>query len=285
MIPHPLSYHVPRSVEEAISLLESYGEDAKLLAGGHSLLPLIKLRLAETAHLIDLGRIEGLAYVRQIADTIHIGAMTTHSELAGSELLAQKQALLPRAAIQIGDVQVRNHGTLGGSIAHADPAADLVPVLLALEAEMLIRGPAGERTVAAADLFEFMFTTTLEDGEILVEVRVPVATETSRCTYEKLPHKASHLAVVGVAAQIELSADGRCERARLALTGLAPVPFRALAAEESLRGKALSQDSIAAAAQRVTDGVDPLSDFYAPADYRLHLARVYAARALTSLAR
>lgn len=283
MIPHPLSYHVPQTVEEAIALLQSYGEDAKLLAGGHSLLPLVKLRLATVSHLIDIGRLEGLAYIRQHAEKIHIGAMTTHSELAESELLLEKQPLLPKAAIQIGDVQVRNRGTLGGSLAHADPSADLVPVLLALEAELLIRGPGGERSLAAADFFEFMFTTALEECEILMEIRVPVAPTSSRCSYEKVPHKASHLAVVGVAAQIEFTADGRCEQARLALTGLAPVPYRALAAEASLRGKALSGESISTAAQKVTDGVVPLSDFYAPADYRLHLARVYAARALASL--
>jgi carbon-monoxide dehydrogenase medium subunit len=244
----------------------------------------MKLRLARVAHLVDIGRIEGLAYVRQVGDTIHIGAMTTHSELAESELLLQQQPLLPRAAIRIGDVQVRNSGTLGGSLAHADPSADLVPVLLALEAELRIRGPGGERSLAAGDFFEAMFTTALAPDEILLEVRVPVAPANSRCTYEKVPHKASHLAVVGVAAQVELAADGKCEQARLALTGLAPVPYRALAAEASLRGKALSEENISAAAQKVTDGVAPLSDSYAPADYRLHLARVHAARALASLA-
>lgn len=283
MIPAHFSYHAPPTLEAAIELLQSHGEEARLLAGGHSLLPLMKLRLAKVSHLIDISRIEGLAYIRRVADAIHIGAMTTHSELAQSALLLQEQPLLPRAAIQIGDVQVRNHGTLGGSLAHADPSADLVPVLLVLEAELRIRGPRGERSLAAADFFEFMFTTALEDDEILVEVRVRVAAANSRCSYQKVPHKASHLAVVGVAAQIEFAADRRCERARLALTGLAPVPYRAFAAEEALRGKILSPETIAAAAARVTEGVESLSDFYAPADYRLHLARVHAARALEAL--
>jgi len=284
VIPSRFAYHAPRTVEDAIALLQSHGDEAKLLAGGHSLLPLMKLRLTRLAHLIDIGRIEGLASIRQSESSIHIGAMTTHSELAESELLAQRQPLLPRAAIQIGDVQVRNSGTLGGSLAHADPAADLVPVLLALECELRICGPAGERSLAAGDFFTSMFTTALAPDEILLEVRVPLAPANSRCSYEKVPHRASHLAVVGVAVQIEFTADGRCDQARLALTGLAPVPYRALAAEASLRGKTLSAETIEAAAQQVTDGVEPLSDLYAPADYRLHLARVTTARALASLA-
>lgn len=284
MIPYPLSYHVPQTVEEAIALLQSYGEDAKLLAGGHSLLPLVKLRLATVSHLIDIGRLEGLAYIRQHAEKIHIGAMTTHSELAESKLLLREQPLLPNAAIQIGDVQVRNCGTLGGSLAHADPAADLAPVLLVLEAEFRIRGPSGERRIAAGDFTESMFTTVLEVDEILMEVRVPVAPANSRCTYEKVPHKASQLAVVGVAAQVELSPNGKCSAARLALTGLAPVPFRARDAEDLLRGQVLSGPTIAAAVERVAHGVEPLSDSFASADYRLHLARVHTARALATLA-
>jgi len=284
MIPPHLSYHAPRTVEDAIALLQSHGDEAKLLAGGHSLLPLMKLRLARVSHLVDIGRIEGLAYLRPVGEMIHIGSMTTHAELAESELLLEVQPLLPNAAIQIGDVQVRNRGTLGGSLAHADPSADLVPVLLALDAELRIRGPGGERSLAAGNFFESMFTTALAPDEILLEVRVPVAPPNSRSTYVKVPHKASHLAVVGVAAQIEFTSDGRCEQARLALTGLASVPYRAFAAEASLRGMALSEASISAAARKVTDGVDSLlSDFYAAADYRLHLARVYAARALASL--
>jgi carbon-monoxide dehydrogenase medium subunit len=284
MIPQPFEYHAPRSVEDAIALLQTHGDEAKLLAGGHSLLPLMKLRLASVSHLVDIGRIEGLSYVRKAGDVISIGAMTTHRELADSELLLDEQPLLPRAAIQIADVQVRNRGTIGGSLAHADPASDLAPVLLALDAEIGIRGPAGERHVAAGDFIESMFTSVLEDDEILLEVRVPVAPANSRCIYEKVPHKASHLPVVGVAAQVELSPNRECVGARLALTGLASVPYRASAAEELLRGQTLSEQTISAAAARVTDGIEPLSDTFAPADYRLHLARVHTARALTALA-
>ena len=238
MIPESFEYHAPRSLEDAIGLLQTHGDEAKLLAGGHSLLPLMKLRLASVSHLVDIGAIEGLSSIREEDGAISIGAMTTHTDLAESELLREKQSLLPKAAIQIADVQVRNRGTIGGSLAHADPASDLVPVLLALEAELCIRGPAGERRVAAGDFIESMFTSVLGVDEILIEVRVPVAPATSRCTYEKVPHKASQLPVVGVAAQVELSAEGKCTRARLALTGLAPVPYRVPAAEELLRAKA-----------------------------------------------
>jgi carbon-monoxide dehydrogenase medium subunit len=284
MIPKRFEYHVPRSIDDAIALLQIHGDQAKILAGGHSLLPLMKLRLADVSHLVDIRRIEGLSFIRSVDDAISIGAMTTHSELAESKLLLREQPLLPNAAIQIGDVQVRNCGTLGGSLAHADPAADLAPVLLVLEAEFRIRGPSGERRIAAGDFTESMFTTVLEVDEILMEVRVPVAPANSRCTYEKVPHKASQLAVVGVAAQVELSPNGKCSAARLALTGLAPVPFRARDAEDLLRGQVLSGPTIAAAVERVAQGVEPLSDSFASADYRLHLARVHTARALATLA-
>lgn len=283
MIPDRFEYHAPRSVEDAIALLQTHGDEAKLLAGGHSLLPLMKLRLASVSHLVDIGRIEGLSSIHKLDGVLSIGAMTTHSELASSELLLEEQPLLPRAAIQIADVQVRNRGTIGGSLVHADPGSDLVPVLLALEAELVIRGPSGERRVAAGDFIQSMFTSVLADDEILLEVRVPVAPSGSRCTYAKVPHPASHLPLVGVAARVELAPAGECSAARLALTGLASVPYRASAAEELLRGQVLSEPNIAAAAARVTDGVEPLSDAFAPADYRLHLARVHTARALAAL--
>jgi carbon-monoxide dehydrogenase medium subunit len=285
MIPERFEYHAPRSVDDAIALLQTYGDEAKLLAGGHSLLPLMKMRLTGVSHLVDIGRIEGLGSIRQDDGAISIGAMATHSELAESELLGTEQPLLPRAAIQIADVQVRNRGTIGGSVAHADPASDLVPVLLALEAELRIRGPAGDRCVAARDFIESIFTTVLEDDEILMEIHVPVASANSRCAYQKVPHPASHLPIVGVAAQLELSPDGVCADARIALTGLTSVPYRASATEELLRGSALGEDTIAAAAARVTDAVEPMADPFASADYRLHLARVHTERALAALTR
>ncbi len=283
MIPDRFEYHAPRSVEEAIALLETHGDEAKLLAGGQSLLPLMKLRFASVSQLVDIGRIEGLSFIRRSDGVVSIGAMTTHRELAESGLLKEAQPLLPKAAIEIADVQVRNRGTIGGSLAHADPASDLVPVLLALEAELVICGPTGERRLTAGEFIESMFTSVLEDDEILVEIRVPVASATSRCSYAKVPHPASHLPIVGVAAQVDFSPSGECAVARLALTGLAPVPFRATAAEECLRGQALSDATIEAAAECVTGDIDAMSDTFASADYRLHLARVHTARALAAL--
>jgi carbon-monoxide dehydrogenase medium subunit len=284
MLPSQLAYYAPRTVAEAIALLRTHGEEAKLLAGGHSLLPILKQRLSNLRHLIDLGRIEGLSTIRRKDEQLCIGAMTTHTALVESALLADQQPLLRQAAATIGDVQIRNRGTIGGSLAHADPAADLIPVMLVLEAQMVIAGPSGIRTVSAADFFESMYTTTIENDEVLVEIRVPVAAENSRCTYEKVSHRASHLAVVGVAAQVCVSKHEVCESVRLALTGLAPIAYRALAAEESIRGRALTPECIDEAAARVTEGIDPLSDHYAPADYRAHLARIHTARALTRLA-
>jgi len=283
MIPGPFAYYAPQTIDEAIALLRTYGEEAKLLAGGHSLLPIMKQRLSEVRHLIDLSHIEALSTIRREGEQLLIGAMTTHTAIVDSTLLADQQPLLRQAAKTIGDVQIRNRGTIGGSLAHADPAADLIPVMLVLEAQMLIAGPSGMRIDPAADFFESMYTTSLANDEVLVEIRIPIATMNSRCAYEKVPHKASHLAVVGVAAQIRLSSHEVCESVRIALTGLAPIAFRALAAEESLQGQALTAERIADAAARVTEGIDPLSDAYAPADYRAHLARIHTARALTKL--
>jgi len=284
MIPGRFTYYAPQTVAEAIRLLRTHGEEAKLLAGGHSLLPIMKQRLSEVRHLIDLGQIETLSAIRREGDQLRIGAMTTYASLVESALLADQQPLLPKAARTIGDAQIRNRGTIGGSLAHADPAADLIPVMLVLEAQMVIMGPSGMRIVPAEHFFESMYTTALAHDEVLVEIRIPIAAENDHCSYEKVSHKASHLAVVGVAAQVRLASREVCESARIALTGLAPIAFRALAAEEILRGHPLTSERITQAAAKATDGIDPLSDPYAPADYRSHLARVHTARALTRLA-
>lgn len=283
MIPSHFSYSSPATIAEAIALLERHGDEARLLAGGHSLLPIMKQRFSDLSHLIDLGRIRDLSAIRLEGNIICIGAMTTHSAIADSELLAGRQPLLPQAAAKIGDVQTRNRGTIGGSLAHADPAADLIPVMLVLEAEMVIAGASGTRMVTADVFFEGMYTTALADDEILTEIRVPAAAENSRSVYRKASHKASHLAVVGVAAEVYFAPDATCESARIALTGLAPIAYRAQAAERVLRGKAFTSQNIEAAAALVTDGIDPLGDHYAPADYRSQLAKVHTTRALAAL--
>jgi carbon-monoxide dehydrogenase medium subunit len=280
MIPASFEYLKPASVEEAIALLRTHGEDARLLAGGHSLIPLMKLRLASPRYLIDIGRIRDLAYTAEDAGRICIGALTTHAEIEYSDLLKARLPLLPEAAAQIGDAQVRNRGTIGGSLAHAHPAADFPAVLLALEAEMLLQGPDGRRAVPALDFFVSMFTTALGSDEMLVEIRIPPLPNRTGAAYLKAEDKASHFAVVGVAAVIGIDTDGACRSARIGVTGVSATPYRAQAVETALLNTQLDQHTIEAAAQRAVEGVYPLPDLFASSDYRTHLARVYAGRAI-----
>ncbi|MBV8207773.1 MAG: xanthine dehydrogenase family protein subunit M [Acidobacteria bacterium] len=275
MIPANFDYQAPSSVEQAIALLES-SHEAKLLAGGHSLLPAMKLRLAEPALLIDLGRIPGLSYVREAGAQVALGAMTTHAAIAESPLLASRSPLLSRAARQIGDVQVRNRGTIGGSIAHADPAADYPAALLALDAEIVARGRKGERTIPAREFFSGLFSTTLLSGELITEIRVP-ATTGAGTSYAKFHHPASGFAVVGVAAVVKM-ASGKIQSAAIGITGVADHAYRAGAAERALVNQPAS--AIAGACSRAAEGVDALGDHFASAEYRKHLAAVYCRRAV-----
>lgn len=279
MIPAQFEYHAPTSVKEALQLLKTL-PDAKLVAGGHSLLPLMKFRLATPANLIDLGRIVGLRGIKEEKGQVVIGGMTTHWMIESSNLLRQKAPLLPETAGQIGDIQVRNMGTIGGSLAHADPAADYPAAVLALEAEMVAEGPHGRRAIAASDFFTGLYATALAPDEILVEVRVPVQPARTGTAYLKFPHPASGFAVVGVAALVTLDGKGRCERARVGVTGVAPVAYRARAVEDRLRGQAVDAGTIAAAAGLAADGVDANADVFASAEYRRHLAAVFARRAV-----
>lgn len=280
MIPKAFDYYAPASLKEAAKLLSRYGADAKLLAGGHSLIPLMKLRLAAPRYLIDLGRIPDLVYIKEIKGKIAIGAMTTYYNLESSELLAEKCPLLREAASVIGDVQVRNKGTIGGSLSHADPAADLPAAVLALDAELKTISAGGQRSIEARDFFVDMLTTALRQDEILAEIRVPVMPARSGAAYEKLPQKASGFAIVGVAAQITLDAKGNCREARVALTGVGTKPFRAARTEEALAGKKVDEKLIAEASALAADGIEPLEDIHASAEYRAEMARVYTRRAL-----
>jgi carbon-monoxide dehydrogenase medium subunit len=275
MIPASFDYESPKSLDEALSLL-SKNEDAKLLAGGHSLLPAMKLRLAAPSVLVDLSRIKGLSYIREAGDKIAIGAMTTHADVAASDLLERDSPLLKQTANHIGDVQVRNRGTIGGSLAHADPAADYPAAILALDAELVARSKDGERTIAARDFFTGLFTTDLHDGEIITEIRVP-KTRDGSTAYEKFHHPASGFAVVGVAVVVHAK-GGNIQHAEIGITGVAPNAYRATKVEQTLRGKGVS--TIAEAAQHAADNVEPLSDYFASAEYRKHLAVVYTQRAL-----
>jgi carbon-monoxide dehydrogenase medium subunit len=287
VIPESFEYHAPTSLPEAMALLAQYGEDGKILAGGHSLLPLMKLRLASPKHLIDIGRIAELGYIREADGKIAIGAMTTHYALESSDLLQARCPLLALTGGQIGDVQVRNKGTIGGSLAHADPAADWTAAVLALDGELKAVSQSGERWIAAADFFVDLLTTSLAANEILSEIRVPVAPDRSGDAYLKVHHPASGFAVVGVAVRLALDGGGNCSDLAVGITGAASKPFRASRVEQALKGKAPTRKNIHAAAQEAAAevGVEVQSDLYASADYRAHLVRVQTARALKAAAK
>ncbi|TAM60015.1 xanthine dehydrogenase family protein subunit M [bacterium] len=282
MIPASFDYVAASSVEQAIALLEQHGDDAKLLAGGHSLLPMMKLRLARPGVLVDLGRLPGLRGVTRAARGLEIGALTTHAEVAASAEVAAFAPVLAEAAAAVGDVQVRHRGTLGGSAAHADAASDEPAALLALEAQFEIAASTGTRTVAASEFFVDMFTTALEPSEVLTTVIVPRPALAS--AYVKLPHPASHYPVVGVACVLEVS-GGKIEGARLAVTGVGSVPFRATHVEALLTGLSVrdhaKMESVCAQTAR---GVEARSDTYAGAEYRAAMADVIAARAVIAAA-
>lgn len=274
MIPAAFDYVRPATLDEALSLLARHGEDAKLLAGGHSLIPAMKLRLAQPKVVVDIGRLGDLRSISEGDGKITIGALTTHYEIESSDLLGRSCPLLPEVAGKIGDVQVRNKGTIGGSCVHADPAADWPAAMLALDAEFEIVGSHGSRTVAAADFFMDLLTSAVEPGEILKSIHVPVTAKT--VAYVRFTQKASGFAIAGVAAVL----DKERKIVAVAVTGVAAKAYRAAGVESSLRGVELSPVTIAAAAQKAADGVDPLSDIHASAEFRAHLARVHAKRAL-----
>ncbi|MBI1749676.1 MAG: xanthine dehydrogenase family protein subunit M [Acidobacteria bacterium] len=279
MIPAPFEYHAPKSLEEALRLLDRHGDEAKLLAGGHSLLPMMKLRLAAPRFVIDLGRLKGLDYIREEQGMIAIGAMTTHAEIENSSLLRAKCPLLSETAAAIGDVQVRNRGTLGGSLAHADPAADYPASILALEAQMTMNSSMGVRAVDAAEFFLDMLTTQLRPGEILTEIRVPALGKGTGAAYCKLSQPASGYAVVGVAARVTLAA-GKLAQIAVGVTGVGPKAYRAVNVEDALRGKKASEKLLAEAARHAARGVEALADLHASAGYRSEMAAVFTRRAL-----
>jgi len=279
MIPAQFEYHAPSSVSEAVHLLTTL-PDAKLLAGGHSLLPLIKLRLVTPSHLIDLGGIDGLRGVKDNGSMLTVGALTSHWTIESSPEIRAKAPILAEAAGSIGDVQVRNFGTIGGSLAHGDPAADYPAAVLALECQIVAEGPKGRRTIRAEEFFTGVFQTALHPDEILVEVQVPVPPARTGGAYLSFPHPASGFAVVGVAALITLDGKGHCRSARIGVTGVGPAPYRAKGTEAMLAGQALTDDLIAAAAEQAADGVAVNGDLFASQAYRAHLAGVYTKRAI-----
>jgi len=279
MYPASFEYHRVASVEEAVGLLARHKDDAKLLAGGHSLIPMMKLRLAQPKHLIDIGRLTGLSGIREEGGHFVIGALTTHYAVESSARVRQKCVMLSEAAAMIGDPQVRNYGTIGGSLAHADPAADWPAVVLALGAELRAVGPKGARTIKAEDFFKDLFTTALGPEEVLTEVRIPIGGH-GGAAYMKHPHPASRFAVVGVAAAVALDGAGKCTSAHVGITGVGSKAVRAKGVEAALTGKVLDAATIGAAAQKAADGIDINADLQGSVEYKAHLTRVYTRRAL-----
>jgi len=279
MYPASFEYHRAASVEEAVGLLTRYKDDAKLLAGGHSLIPMMKLRLAQPKHLIDIGRVGGLSGIKEEGGHFAIGALTTHYAVESNAAIHKKCVVLSEAAALIGDPQVRNYGTMGGSIAHADPAADWPAIMLALGAEVKAVGPKGARTIKIDDFFKDLFTTALHADEILTEIHVPTGGH-GGAAYMKHPHPASRFAVCGVAAAVSLDGSGKCTAARVGITGVGSHAVRAKGVEAALTGKALDAATIQAAAQKAADGIEINADLQGSVEYKAHLTRVYTRRAL-----
>jgi carbon-monoxide dehydrogenase medium subunit len=282
MIPAPFDYHAPASLAEAIGLLQQHGDDAKVLSGGQSLLPLLKLRLASTGHLVDIGRIPGLEYIKEEGGYLKIGGRTRESALERSDLIRNKYPILYDTTIVIADPIVRNRATVGGNLAHADPANDHPATMLALGAEVVVTGAQGERTIPIDRFFTGLFSTALAPGEILTEIRVPVAPPRSGGAYVKLERKVGDYATAAAAAQVTLNSAGAIERAGIALTSAGPTPVRAVDAERFLKGKVPDRQTIAEAARRAAQAASPSADRRGSVEYKREMARVLTARALTT---
>jgi len=278
MYPNDFEYVAPTTIEEAVQLLHT-NEDAKVLAGGHSLLPLMKTRLASPPMLVDIGHIPELRQI-SVNGGISIGAMATYHEVAQSAELKQRCPILADAIHHIGDAQVRNRGTLGGALAHADPAADMTAIILALGGAITAQGPNGTREIAIDDFFVDMLQTGLEPDEILTAITIPASTGRTGMAYEKFKHPASGYAIVGVATVVHLDGAGAISDCRIAVTGAGPKPQRATLAENMLAGQQPSKENIAAAAEQTSAGLELLSDISASEEFRAHLVRVHARRAI-----
>ncbi len=281
MIPHPFEYHAPTSLPDAIALLDKYGDEAKLLAGGHSLLPMMKLRFAQPGHLIDLGRVTGLKGIAQVGNEIHIGAMTTENELIWSKLLADKAPLLVEGAGWISDPQVRYKGTIGGDISHGDPGNDHPALMLALDASFVLKGRAGERVVKADGFFLGLYSTLLEPGEILTQIRVPIPAAGSGWAYEKLKRKTGDFATAAAAVMLKMQ-GANVAAVSIALTNVGATPLKATAAESWLRGKPLDAANLDQAARLAMEICDPVADQRGDAQYKTAMAGEMTRRALLS---
>jgi carbon-monoxide dehydrogenase medium subunit len=282
MYPAAFDYHAPSTVREALDLLGKYKDDAKLLAGGHSLLPAMKLRLARPAHLVDLRKVPGLSGIKEDGGAVVIGAMTTHRAIETSSVIKSKCPVLAEAAAVVGDPMVRNMGTIGGSLAHADPAADYPACVIALNAEVVCEGARGKRTIKIDDFFKGLLTTAVGPDEIVTEIRIPAAGNLGQ-SYKKFPHPASRFAVVGVAAVLTMD-GGKVGKASVGVTGAGTHAVRAKGTEAALAGKPADAASIQAAADRAAEGVDVQADLQGSVEYKTHLIKVFARRALEAAA-
>jgi aerobic carbon-monoxide dehydrogenase medium subunit len=280
MIPTAFDYVAPASLDEVVEVLAEHGDDAKILAGGHSLLPLMKLRLAVPAILVDLGRVPDLRFIREFDGSVAIGAMTTYADLEESDLIRTRLPLLAQATAEVGDVQVRNRGTLGGALAHADPAGDMPTVVSALGGSVVVRGPNGEREVSIDDFFVDLFTSALEPDEVLTEIRLRSQAGAAG-RYEKFRRRQIDWAIVGAAVNVARDGD-TIREARVALTNVGPRPIRATAVEDALRSAGVDASTIDAAAERASEGLNPSSELAGSAEYKKHLARVLTRRALAA---
>jgi len=280
MIPGAFEYHAPRTIEEATGLLVKLGSDAKILSGGQSLIPLMKLRLASPSHLVDINGIAGLAYVREEGGTLRIGGLTREADLEDSELIRTRYPLLLDTCKVIADPIVRNLATIGGNLAHGDSANDHPATMLALGAEVVARGAGGERTIPIGSFFTGPFTTALKPDEIVVEVRVPTPRPRSGGAYVKMERKVGDFATAAVAAQLTLDGGGACEAAGIGLTNVGPVPIKATRAEAALKGKRPDEAVIKQAAQLAAEAADPAADLRGSVEYKRDLVRVLAGRAI-----
>jgi carbon-monoxide dehydrogenase medium subunit len=284
MIPAPFDYVAPTSVAEAVAALAGTGGEGKALAGGQSLLPILRLRLADPSTLVDLGRVPELRGVRDDVDAIVIGAMTTHYDVLHDDLVRTHAPLIAQATATVADPQVRHRGTFGGSLVHADPAGDLGAVALALECEFVASGPGGQRRIPAAEFFQDYLTTALGPDEILTAVRVPKLGDGWSSHYEKFNRVAQAWSIVGVAALVKRDGPGTISEARIGLTNMGPTPLRASATEQALAGSDGTQQAVAAAAARAAEGTNPPNDLSGRSDYRAHLAEVLTTRAVLAAA-
>jgi carbon-monoxide dehydrogenase medium subunit len=279
MIPASFEYYSPRSLTDAVTFLTAHKDDVKILSGGQSLLPLMKMRLAKPAYIVDINRIPGLDSIVEEGNELIIGALATHAEIEHSELLKKRCPLLPQTATTIADVQVRNRGTIGGSIAHADPAGDMPATILALDAEIKAVGPSGERWIKADEFFLGLLMSVLEADEIVTAIKVP-ATDTDKTAYLKAAPRSSGFAVVGVAVRMTVDTGGTCTRMAVGITGITDKAYRADRVEQMLTGQKLDSKLIEEAAAESTRNVDVIEDINGSSEYRAHLTRVYVARAI-----